>query len=74
MKKYSVLLLIFELLLFSKNEANKKEDQNFDLKELKRYPRITLPQAGAVDIGNTIDLNPEGLFWFKVIDNFFCHR
>ncbi|MED5457708.1 MAG: hypothetical protein VX428_09380, partial [Verrucomicrobiota bacterium] len=48
----------------SKNEANKKEDQNFDLKEPEKVSSNYTPQAGAVDM-KTLDLNPEGLFCLK---------
>lgn len=61
MKKIYALLLILLTAGCSKNEANKKEDQNFDLKEPEQVSSNYTPQAGAVDM-KTLDLNPEGLF------------
>ncbi|MED5260396.1 MAG: hypothetical protein VYC72_11210 [Verrucomicrobiota bacterium] len=64
MKKIYALLLILLTAGCSKNEANKKEDQNFDLKEPEKVSSNYTPQAGAVDM-KTLDLNPEGLFCLK---------
>ena len=67
MKKIYALLLILLTAGCSKNEANKKEDQNFDLKEPKQVSSNYTPQAGAVDM-KTLDLNPEGLFCLEGSD------
>ena len=61
MKKIYALLLILVMAGCSKNEATKKEDQNFDFKESEQAPSNYTPKAGAVDM-KTLDLNPEGLF------------
>ena len=55
MKKIYALLLILLTAGCSKNEANKKEDQNVDLKEPKQVSSNYTPQAGAVDM-KTLDL------------------
>ena len=61
MKKIYALLLILVIAGCSKDEATKKEDQNFDFKESEQAPSNYTPKVGAVDM-KTLDLNPEGLF------------
>ena len=61
MKKIYALLLILVTAGCSKDVANKKEDQNFNFKELEQAPSNYTPKVGAVDM-KTLGLNPEGLF------------